>query len=32
MRIGELAQQTGVSRDTLRFYERLGLIQARRSR
>ena len=31
MRIGELAQQTGVSRDTLRFYERLGLIQARRS-
>ncbi len=31
MRIGELAQQTAVSRETLRFYESLGLIQARRS-
>ena len=31
MRIGELAQQTGVSRETLRFYESLGLIQAGRS-
>ena len=31
MRIGELAQQTGVSRETLRFYESLGLLQARRS-
>lgn len=26
MRIGELAEQTGVSRDTIRFYERNGLI------
>lgn len=25
-RIGEIAQQTGVSRDTLRFYERQGLL------
>lgn len=31
MRIGELAQHTGVSRETLRFYESLGLLQARRS-
>ncbi|MFJ4052126.1 MerR family DNA-binding transcriptional regulator [Pseudomonas sp. NPDC089743] len=30
MRIGELAQICGVSRDTLRFYEERGLIQARR--
>lgn len=30
MRIGELAQACGVSRDTLRFYEERGLIQARR--
>lgn len=30
MRIGELAQQTGLTRETLRFYESLGLIQARR--
>ncbi len=30
MRIGALAQATGVSRDTLRFYERKGLIQADR--
>jgi DNA-binding transcriptional MerR regulator len=27
MRIGELAKRTGCSRDTLRFYERLGLFQ-----
>lgn len=26
MRIGELAKRTGLSRDTLRFYEREGLI------
>jgi len=26
-RIGELARQTGVSRDTLRFYEREGLVR-----
>jgi DNA-binding transcriptional MerR regulator len=31
MRIGRLAATTGVSRDTLRFYEKLGLIQAQRS-
>lgn len=30
MRIGELAEHTGVSRETLRYYESLGLIQARR--
>jgi MerR family Zn(II)-responsive transcriptional regulator of zntA len=27
--IGELARKTGCSRDTLRFYERLGLIESR---
>lgn len=27
MKIGELARQTGLSVDTLRFYERIGLIQ-----
>ncbi len=27
MKIGELAQATGFSRDTLRFYEKLGLLQ-----
>lgn len=26
MRIGELAQRSGLSRDTLRYYERLGLL------
>jgi len=26
MRIGELAEKTGLSRDTIRFYERNGLI------
>ena len=31
MKIGELATQTGVSRDTLRFYEKRGLIRARRA-
>ncbi|SDV05797.1 MerR family transcriptional regulator [Pseudomonas mucidolens] len=31
MRIGELAQASGVSRDTLRFYEQRGLIAAQRS-
>lgn len=31
MRIGELAEQTGLSRDTLRFYEQRGLIMANRS-
>jgi DNA-binding transcriptional MerR regulator len=30
MRIGTLAQATGLSRDTLRFYERQGLLKARR--
>lgn len=31
MKIGELAAKTGVSRDTLRFYEKRGLISARRA-
>ena len=31
MRIGELAQASAVSRDTLRFYEQRGLIVAQRS-
>lgn len=31
MRIGELAQASQVSRDTLRFYEQCGLIAAQRS-
>ncbi len=30
MQIGELATAAGVSRETLRFYERQGLIRARR--
>ncbi|RKE19483.1 MerR family transcriptional regulator [Streptomyces sp. TLI_171] len=30
MRIGELAAQAGISRDTARFYERTGLLTARR--
>lgn len=30
MRIGDIAQATGISRDTLRFYEKRGLLQARR--
>ena len=28
MLIGEIVQQTGVSRDTIRYYERLGLLQS----
>ncbi|WP_342117724.1 MerR family transcriptional regulator [Pseudoduganella sp. OTU4001] len=31
MQIGELAQVTGISRDTLRYYEKRGLLRARRS-
>jgi DNA-binding transcriptional MerR regulator len=27
MKIGEIAQRAGVSRDTIRFYERLGLLE-----
>jgi MerR family copper efflux transcriptional regulator len=30
MQIGELAEATGISRDTLRYYEKRGLLQARR--
>lgn len=30
MRIGELQASSGISRDTLRYYERIGLISARR--
>ena len=30
MRIGELATATGLSRDTLRFYEKRGLLRAQR--
>ncbi len=31
MQIGELAEASGISRDTLRYYEKRGLLQARRS-
>lgn len=31
MRIGDIARATGISRDTLRFYEKRGLLTARRS-
>ena len=31
MQIGEIASATGLSRDTLRFYEKHGLLRARRS-
>jgi DNA-binding transcriptional MerR regulator len=31
MQIGEIAEATGLSRDTLRFYEKRGLLRARRS-
>jgi DNA-binding transcriptional MerR regulator len=31
MQIGEMAQATGLSRDTLRFYEKQGLLRARRA-
>lgn len=30
MQIGEIAEVTGLSRDTLRFYEKRGLLRARR--
>ncbi|MFI6684039.1 MerR family transcriptional regulator [Streptomyces sp. NPDC050485] len=30
MRIGELAAQTGMTRDTIRFYEKAGLVSGRR--
>ncbi|TVT56127.1 MerR family transcriptional regulator [Amycolatopsis rhizosphaerae] len=30
MRIGELAAQAGVSKDAVRFYEKIGLLQGRR--
>ena len=30
MRIGELATQSGLSREALRFYERIGLLRAKR--
>lgn len=30
MRIGDMAQATGLSRDTLRFYEKRGLLRAQR--
>ncbi|NRQ34517.1 MerR family transcriptional regulator [Nonomuraea sp. NN258] len=30
MRIGELAAETGMSRDTIRFYEKVGLVEGRR--
>jgi MerR family copper efflux transcriptional regulator len=30
MRIGDIAAATGISRDTLRFYEKRGLLRARR--
>ncbi|MER5753333.1 MerR family transcriptional regulator [Streptomyces sp. NPDC002088] len=30
MRIGELAAQTGLSKDTIRFYEKIGLVAGRR--
>ncbi|MRX11308.1 MerR family transcriptional regulator [Pseudoduganella sp. FT25W] len=31
MQIGEIASATGLTRDTLRFYEKRGLLRARRS-
>lgn len=31
MKIGEIATATGLTRDTLRFYEKRGLLRARRS-
>ena len=30
MRIGELAAQTGTTKDTIRFYEKLGLVVGQR--
>lgn len=32
MRIGELAQRTGVSKDTIRFYEKIGLLEEYKQR
>ncbi|KOV09936.1 MerR family transcriptional regulator [Streptomyces sp. XY431] len=31
MRIGELAAETGLTRDTIRFYEKVGLLASRRT-
>ncbi|MCX4762178.1 MerR family transcriptional regulator [Streptomyces sp. NBC_01275] len=31
MRIGELAARTNMTRDTIRFYEKVGLVEGRRS-
>ncbi|MFI6493466.1 MerR family transcriptional regulator [Streptomyces sp. NPDC050564] len=30
MRIGELAERTGMTRDTIRFYEKVGLVEGER--
>ena len=30
MRIGELAERTGMSKDTIRFYEKIGLVEGER--
>ncbi len=32
MRIGELAKRTGVSKDTIRFYEKMGLLEEYKQR
>jgi MerR family copper efflux transcriptional regulator len=32
MRIGQLAESTGISRDTIRYYEKIGLLPAPRRR
>ena len=32
MRIGQLAETTGISRDTIRYYEKIGLLPAARRR
>lgn len=31
MRIGELSERTGLSRDAIRYYERMGLLESHRS-
>jgi DNA-binding transcriptional MerR regulator len=31
VRIGELSERSGLSRDAIRFYERVGLVESRRS-
>ncbi|MFB9661882.1 MerR family transcriptional regulator [Glycomyces mayteni] len=31
MRIGELSERSGLSRDAIRFYERIGLVESHRS-